>query len=117
MVDTYTPNEALNLAVDKLGSQSELARICHVSRTAVWKWTQSSKRLPAEHVLTVEAETGISRHVLRPDIYPRDYPAAPDARFIGVDKHAARSLHYADSDHLASGTFRARSPSPAGDCQ
>jgi hypothetical protein len=28
------------------------------------------KSLPAEHVLAVEAATGISRHELRPDIYP-----------------------------------------------
>lgn len=31
---------------------------------------QSGKRLPAEHVLAVEAATGVSRHLLRPDIYP-----------------------------------------------
>lgn len=83
MVDDLTPFEALNLAADKLGSQANLARVCNVSNTAVWKWLQSSKRLPAEHVLAVEAETGISRHDLRPDIYPRNYPPAPE--FLGVD--------------------------------
>lgn len=34
--------------------------------------------LAPEHVLTVEAATGVSRHDLRPDIYPRD-PVAPGA--------------------------------------
>lgn len=91
MVDNPTPYEALNAVVEKLGSQATLARIAGVSTTAVWKWLQSSKRLPAEHVLTVEAATGISRHDLRPDIYPRDYPPAPDDRFRGVDLHARRS--------------------------
>ncbi|KNH02633.1 hypothetical protein J121_417 [Qipengyuania citrea LAMA 915] len=33
---------------------------------------QSGKRLPAEYVLRVEAATDISRHDLRPDIYPRE---------------------------------------------
>lgn len=67
-----TPFEALKLAVENVGSQSAFARLCGVSQTAVWKWLQSGKRLPAEHVLPVEAATGVSRHVLRPDIYPVD---------------------------------------------
>lgn len=33
--------------------------------------------LPPEHVLKVEAATGISRHELRPDIYPPEEQAAP----------------------------------------
>lgn len=71
MVANATPFEALKAAVDRSGSQSEFGRLCGVSQTAVWKWLQSSKRLPAEHVLAVEAATGVSRHDLRPDIYPR----------------------------------------------
>jgi DNA-binding transcriptional regulator YdaS (Cro superfamily) len=65
-----TPFEALKAAVLRAGSQSALARICGVSQTAVWKWLQSGKRLPAEHVLAVEAATKVARHLLRPDIYP-----------------------------------------------
>lgn len=63
---------ALKAAIDKLGSQAELARLCGVSATAVWKWVQGEKHLPAEYVLTVEGATGVSRHDLRPDIYPRE---------------------------------------------
>lgn len=88
MIYNLNPREALAAAVEKLGSQQSMAELCGVSQTAVWKWLQSSKRLPAEHVLTVEAKTGISRHDLRPDIYPRDYPPAPDERFYGVDQRA-----------------------------
>src|SRR4051812_7852997 len=69
---TATPFEALQAAVTRAGSQSAMARICGVGQPAVWKWLQSGKRLPAEHVLTVEANTGVSRHELRPDIYPCD---------------------------------------------
>lgn len=87
MVDTPTQYEALLMAVDALGSQAALARVCDVSATAVWKWVQSSKRLPAEFVLRVEAATTVSRHWLRPDIYPFNMPAAP-ARFMGVDRRA-----------------------------
>jgi DNA-binding transcriptional regulator YdaS (Cro superfamily) len=70
MVDDTTPSEALADAVTRCGSQSAFARLCGVSQTAVWKWLQSGKRLPAEHVLTVERATGVSKHLLRPDIYP-----------------------------------------------
>lgn len=90
MVDTHTPFEALQSAVAATGSQAKLAEICGVSPTAVWKWVQSSKRMPAEYVLRTEAATGVSRHDLRPDIYPRDLMVDHNAcdRFTGVDHHA-----------------------------
>lgn len=74
-----TPFEAMRYAVDMAGGQRATARICGISQTAVWKWLQSSKRLPAEYVLRVEAATGVSRHDLRPDIYPRDASPIPVA--------------------------------------
>ena len=91
MDETPTPYEALKQAIEAAASQSALGRICGVSQTAVWKWVQSSKRLPAEYVLRVEAATGVSRHWLRPDIYPVDLPPAP-SRWAGIDlRTAARS--------------------------
>ena len=84
MATAPTPFEALTTAVNAAGSQSELARICGVSQPAVWKWLQV-KRVPAEYVLRIEAATGVSRHHLRPDIYP---PVTP--RFLGVDRAATR---------------------------
>lgn len=83
-----TPFEALRAAVKAAGSQQAFADICGVSQTAVWKWLQSSKRLPAEHVLRVEAATSVSRHHLRPDIYPVDL--APSPAFHGVDQGVGR---------------------------
>jgi DNA-binding transcriptional regulator YdaS (Cro superfamily) len=87
MVEDMTPYEALMAAVEIAGSQSALARIANVSSTAVWKWVQSSKRVPPQFVILVEAGTGISRHVLRPDIYPAEMPEAP-SRWSGVDHRA-----------------------------
>lgn len=88
MNKVLTPFEALTLAVDKAGSQAEIARIAEVSPTAVWKWVQSSKRVPAEFVLKIEAATGVSRHDLRPDIYPREVMVdqRAGARLFGVDR-------------------------------
>jgi DNA-binding transcriptional regulator YdaS (Cro superfamily) len=67
-----SPQAALRAAVEVVGSQSATGRLLSVSQAAVWEWLRKGKVLPAEHVLTVERETGISRHDLRPDLYPRE---------------------------------------------
>lgn len=74
-----TPFEALKEALTRAGSQSALARICGVSQAAVWKWIDGGKCLPPQHALTVERETGVSRHALRPDMYPAEVFAAEAA--------------------------------------
>lgn len=43
-----------------------------ITRAALYAWS----RAPAERVLAIEAATGVSRHDLRPDLYPRDEKAA-----------------------------------------
>jgi len=56
-----------------------LARLVGVTHTAANKWIRGEVPFPAEHVLLVERETGVSRHDLRPDIYPReDAPSRSD---------------------------------------
>lgn len=72
MAPRLTPQLALQNAIDALGSQAAMSRLCGVSQPSVFKWIKRSKPLPAEHVLKVEAATGVSKHDLRPDIYPRD---------------------------------------------
>ena len=87
MDQALTPLAALDLAVTRAGSQSALARVCGVSQPAVWRWLSEAKQLPAEHVLDVEKATGVSRHDLRPDIYPRGLqdgvPYSPPANVGG----------------------------------
>lgn len=67
--DLDTP---LASAVRLIGGQSATARLLSVDQSTVHEWLRSGRALPAEHVLTVEKATGISRHDLRPDIYPRE---------------------------------------------
>lgn len=55
-------------AADKIGGMSELARRLGITRSAVHQWD----RIPAKRVLEVERETNVSRHELRPDLYPRE---------------------------------------------
>jgi DNA-binding transcriptional regulator YdaS (Cro superfamily) len=69
-------NNALQKAISIAGSQSELARRINGSPSRAYPqlvqvWTKS--RIPAKWVISVEKATGVSRHELRPDIYP-----APD---------------------------------------
>lgn len=66
---------ALKRAVTKIGGQSAFARLIGVKQPTVWAWVHEGKQLPAEHVLVVETASGISRHELRPDIYPRENAA------------------------------------------
>lgn len=88
-------------AIGRAGSQAEIARICGVSTTAVWKWVQSSKRMPAEYVLRTEAATGVSRHDLRPDIYPREtmVDRRQAERFTGVDQRQRAMPDMDDAPH------------------
>lgn len=83
---TYTPTrfEALKLVRDRFATQQEMADHFGVTQPTVWRWLNQSKQLPAEYVLRAEACTGVSRHWLRPDIYPADLP--PAGRFFGVDQ-------------------------------
>lgn len=63
---------ALNRAIEVAGSQSELARAIGVSSTSVWRMVNRAKRMSAQLVLKAEAATGVSRHDLRPDLYPQE---------------------------------------------
>lgn len=56
-------------AASAAGGNSALAREFGISPQAVQQWCASG-RPPAERVLDVERITGVSRHDLRPDIYP-----------------------------------------------
>lgn len=66
---------ALRRAVEKAGGQSALARACGVKQGHVWHWLNKSLRVPAEHVLAVEAATkgDVNRHELRPDIFGNEH--------------------------------------------
>lgn len=61
-------------AIEAVGGMGDLAKKCGVTYQAVQKWRDG--RVPAERVLQIESVTGVSRHELRPDIYPRDEAAA-----------------------------------------
>lgn len=88
MSKALTRYEALKAVRDAFVSQEDMADQLGVSQATVSRWLAQSKQLPAEYVLAAEALTGVSRHLLRPDIYPVDLP--PAAPFRGVDQAFGR---------------------------
>lgn len=65
----------LEEAIRKAGGAGALAQALGVSRPDVSTWDT----IPAEHVLEIEALTGVARTLLRPDLYPGlDDPAGND---------------------------------------
>lgn len=56
------------------GSLAKLADDLGITRGAVVKWHQ----IPASRVIKVAALTGLSRHDLRPDLYPEPFDTDAD---------------------------------------
>src|SRR5262249_26613143 len=73
----------LDQAIAAAGGVGALARKIGIAQPSVSNWS----RVPSERVLTVEAVTGVSRSVLRPDLYG-ERPAIDE-----ID--AARAREYA----------------------
>jgi DNA-binding transcriptional regulator YdaS (Cro superfamily) len=69
MVDQTEIDRAIYKAIKTAGTQQKLADIVGVSKMAVSLWRKKG-HIPAEHILKIEKATGVSRHKLRPDIYP-----------------------------------------------
>ena len=63
---------AFERGIAAAGGQTPMAKICGCSQGAISQRVAARKLLVAEHVLKVEAATGVSRHELRPDLYPID---------------------------------------------
>ncbi|MGO1303690.1 MAG: transcriptional regulator [Sphingomonas parapaucimobilis] len=77
----HESDSALAKAVRAAGSQSAFGRLIKTPQPTINGWLKRKALLPAEHVLFVEERTGVSRHELRPDIFPladsRPAPSAP----------------------------------------
>ena len=67
---------ALERAIEAAGGPAELARFItehheRITAQAICDW----RRCPPTRVLIVEKASGVSRHKLRPDIYPQERAA------------------------------------------
>lgn len=84
------PAEAFKAAVASIGSQGGMADLIGMTQSAISKIISAGKWCPHDDgaVLKVEAATGISRHDLRPDLYPSD--SAPSRAREGTGLETAR---------------------------
>lgn len=62
-----SPHAAASAAIKRVGG-AKLAKALGLTRQAVYQW----QLVPPQHVIEVEKLTGVSRHELRPDIYPEE---------------------------------------------
>ncbi len=74
-------NAALKKAVDVMRFQRQLAVAIGTKQQNVWSWLHVTGVVPAEYVLAIEKATKergsiVTRHELRPDIYPMESEAA-----------------------------------------
>lgn len=60
--------EALKRAIDAVGGLAKLAEPLGITMQAISQWDE----VPPLRVLAVERVSGVSRHELRPDLYPLD---------------------------------------------
>jgi DNA-binding transcriptional regulator YdaS (Cro superfamily) len=73
-------SDAMRRACDSVGGQANLARLLSVTAQAIHLWVKTGV-CPAKRALAIEAATGgaVTRHELRPDLYPRETEAAAEA--------------------------------------
>ncbi|WP_087945443.1 transcriptional regulator [Pseudomonas chlororaphis] len=62
----------LERAIAVAGSGVALANAIGASPMCVSHW--KARGIPARHVVKIESVTGVSRHELRPDLYPEPSP-------------------------------------------
>ncbi len=80
-------DQGLSEAIKAAGGVSELARRLGISQPSVSNWN----RIPAERVLEIETVTGVSRVVLRPDLYGNVPVSGGDVS----EEDSARAQEYA----------------------
>jgi len=64
-----------------------LGQLLGIPQSTMWRIINQAQEMPAEYVLRAERLFGVSRHDLRPDIYPRDYPPADECVAAGGATH------------------------------
>lgn len=67
MKEVKQRDPALQSILEKRGMAVKLATKIGIRPQAISAWT----RVPVARVLVVEEVTGVPRHVLRPDVYPK----------------------------------------------
>lgn len=81
----------LDAAIKAVGGVGALAKALGISQPSVSNW----QKIPAERVIAVEAVSGVTRHDLRPDLYPAGKGESPITVPVEIDDvDRARAAEY-----------------------
>jgi DNA-binding transcriptional regulator YdaS (Cro superfamily) len=69
MESHLTPQQAFNEALNRAGSQAALASVIGKKQPAISKRLNGSCRAEPDEAVAIERKLGVSRHLLRPDIF------------------------------------------------
>lgn len=69
MHSTETMAAAFKSATEQAGSMERMAVICKCTKQNIWSLIDRKRPAPPNGVLAIEADLGVSRHALRPDIF------------------------------------------------
>lgn len=61
--------DAINAAIESAGGRKALADLIGVTPQFVWQMQKGKRPIPPALCARIEAETGVKREVLRPDIF------------------------------------------------
>lgn len=87
-----TAMDAYRRAVGRAGGQAPFGRLTGIKQQTTSKRLAKSTPLQSQdEVLKVEAATGVSRHELRPDLYPREESPRAPAGNRGLDAGGSSS--------------------------
>lgn len=66
-----THTSAIQIAVDRAGSQAALAKAISVPPALVWQWLNGRRPVAARHCIPIETATSgaVTRYDLRPDVF------------------------------------------------
>lgn len=85
-----TPLEAVESVVACFETQAACAEALGTTQPTISRWLNVTRRIGHAFVLRAESITGVARHDLRPDLYPRETMRDQHTavRFAGVDQRA-----------------------------
>lgn len=71
---------AITRAIDLVGGQAALAKLCEVTPQAVHQWAHDVRPVPPKHALTIQRATAgaVTAAELRPDLAEIFAPVVPD---------------------------------------
>jgi DNA-binding transcriptional regulator YdaS (Cro superfamily) len=87
-MSNHSPCDSFACAVRLAGGQVAFAALVGCTQSNISRLLTAKRQLPGRYVLKAEAGTGVSRHDLRPDLYPHEVSSAaaiPGVALVQID--------------------------------